>query len=182
MILNSNMTHMKPTLKELGQNHWHETCVFRKWNIFPSDSFGRLCFYVFCIYAKRSTLTMGRDSQCTKILVRYQLWDLCKFCFQLISGSWILWFMTILVEEKDVKRLFYPHNTTYEKYFPKNHCCNTIYLDCISTQQCHILNLRIGAMFRFTSSNQIHVLWWIISPTICCIVILAYIRYDIMIV
>ena len=30
MILNSNMTHMKPTLKELGQNHWHETCVFRK--------------------------------------------------------------------------------------------------------------------------------------------------------
>ena len=44
------------------------------------------------------------------------------------------------------------------------------------------LNLRIGAMIRFTSSNQIHVLWWIISPTICCIVILAYIRYDIMIV
>ena len=30
MILNSNMTHMKPTLKELGQNRWHETCVFRK--------------------------------------------------------------------------------------------------------------------------------------------------------
>ena len=49
--------------------------------------------------------------------------------------------MTILVEEKDVKCLFYPHNTTYEKYFPKNHSCNTKYLDCIS--QCHLLNLRI---------------------------------------
>ena len=74
MILNSNMTHTKPTLKELGQNHWHETCVFRTQNIFPVDSFGRLCFYVFCIFAKRSTLTKGRhtvqEDFCTIAAVR----------------------------------------------------------------------------------------------------------------
>ena len=88
--------------------------------------------------------------------------------------------MTILVEEKDVRCLFYPHNTTYEKYFPKNHSCNTKYLDCISL--CHLLNLRIGAVIRFTSSKQIHVFWWIIFPTTCCIVILANIRNGILIV